>query len=145
MKKVFITLVTIIFCYALHGQESQIKDNTIVISTKDSFDIAFKNIGRLLVSNGYSIDDANKDFGTITTNEILMGNKLDPVWEMKVTAMITGTENVTIVLTAMTKGPGSSWEKLEKRSNMHMMSRGWTKLEDLAKKYEGTIITYEKR
>jgi hypothetical protein len=140
----FTALLLFLFC-ALAAQESKNGDNTIIIEANQSYNEAFNELGRLFVSNGFTIDNADKDFGTITTREVRIGSRFDPLWEIKVTAIISGIENVQIILTAMAKGPGSSWEQLEKRGKVHMFSKGWAELESLASKYDGESIKFEKR
>ncbi len=43
-----------------------------------------------MTQSGFAIDNADRDFGTITTREIRLSSRMDPLWEIKITAIITG-------------------------------------------------------
>jgi hypothetical protein len=145
MKKLFFTTVFLGMLVALLGQESQRGDNTIIIKTNESYEVAFRKMGQLLIANGFTIENVDRDFGSISTREMRIGNTFDPLWEVRISAVISGNEEATIILTAMCKGPEDSWIRLEKRGIMHMMGKGWNKLVDLANKYEGGQIEFERR
>ena len=146
MKNLLFLLVLVFVGVSVHAQQSQNYDNTIELQTSQGFDEAFRTIGRHLVSNGLTIEDANKDFGTITTKGVRIGNRMDPVWEMKITAMITdeGQNPSKIILTAMVRNADKSWERLNKRGSLHMFGKGWTVLETIAYEYKDAAITFKR-
>ncbi len=137
------TLITLLLLTSFALSAQQRGDNTIIIKTKNSFDEAFRQTGQLFVANGLTIDNADRDFGTITTREVRIGRRLDPLWEMKLTAIISGSDQATITLTASARDGDGSWQTLEKRSNMHMMGKGWDQFEEIARKIDGVSITFK--
>lgn len=146
MKKVLSALFFSVSFLGLIAQETVRGDNTIIITTNESYEVAFRRMGQLLIANGFTIENADRDFGAISTREKRIGSRLDPLWEMRVSAVVTGSDETTIVLTAMTKqGQGDSWTRLDNRGRMHMMGKGWNELVEIAQKYEGGQIEFERR
>lgn len=146
MRKIILSILLAGFCFASIAQETVRGDNTIIITTNESYEVAFRRMGQLLIANGFTIENADRDFGAISTREKRIGSRLDPLWEMRVSAVVTGSDETTIVLTAMTKqGQGDSWTRLDNRGRMHMMGKGWNELVEIAQKYEGGQIEFERR
>ncbi len=145
--KTLSTLIAMLLSFTLSAQERN--DNTIIIITEQSYDDAFRTMGRTMVANGFTIDNADRDFGTITTQEVRVGSPRDPVWELKVTALIGDSE---IILTGQVRQPGiyegsdrDSWRPMHLAGRIKMMYKAWQRAVELAEAFPNGEIRYEQR
>lgn len=146
MKKILTALFFSVSFLGLIAQETVRGDNTIIITTNESYEVAFRKMGQLLIANGFTIENADRDFGAISTREKRIGIRLDPLWEMRISALVTGSDKATIVLTAMCRqGPDDSWAELSNKGKMHMIGKGWYELVEIAQKYEEGTVEFERR
>ena len=97
MKKLLTVLFLSVSFFGLIAQETVRGDNTIIIKTNESYEVAFRKMGQLLIANGFTIENADRDFGGISTREKRIGIRLDPLWEMRISALVTGSDKATIV------------------------------------------------
>ena len=68
MKKIIsISLLLLLISVSGKAQEAPEKSNLILIKTSDNIDESFKNIGRILINEGYELETADKNFYVITT------------------------------------------------------------------------------
>ncbi len=143
MKK----LIPILFCLlpvmTLSAQESQRFDNTVIIRTTDSTDEAYVKLARLMVSQGFPIDHADREFMTISTRGKGAGNSLDPQGEVRVLAVIDKGETTTITLRGQSRMIDRQWWRLSNRGMATSTARlGWLEIESLARQYEGAEIEF---
>lgn len=124
-------------------------DNKIVVKTEQSFEEAYKQAGQILSTNGYGIDNSDKDLGTIASGP----QKLSQLnGSMKVNVSIREDEGIKVIFSGLVKmdadinvGYGvtskSSWNKVvNKGMSGSIMQVAWNDLFDLAEEYpEGEI------
>jgi hypothetical protein len=67
MKRLFTILALLISFAAMAQQEPPKGANWIIISTKDSSHVAFKKLALLLQDAGYSLEQADRELGSIAT------------------------------------------------------------------------------
>ncbi len=138
--KTLLTIIAVIATISLSAQERN--DNTIIIETEKSYGDAFRTMGQTMTANGFTIDNADRDFGTITTREVKIGGRFDPLWELKVTAIVGDGE---ITLTGQVRQENDSWRTLHLAGRITMMYKAWEKFVELAEAFPDGVITYEKR
>ena len=144
--KLFFTIVVIISSLSLFSQERA--DNTVIIHTELSYDEAFRTVGRLLVSNGLIIADANRDFGTITAGGLYVGTMADADWELTVSAILYGDENTRIELTGVNKCIKRNENRRPERvrvAAMGALGRSWTLFLEMANSFEDAVAEFERR
>jgi hypothetical protein len=144
--KFFFTIAVIISTLSLFSQERG--DNTVIIHTDLNYDEAFRTVGRLFVSKGLTIDDANRDFGTITASGLYVESLSDAGWELTVSAILSGDDNTSIELT----GANKCIKRTENRSTervrvaaMGAIGKSWTLFLEMANSFDGATIEFEKR
>lgn len=138
--KILLTITALLFTLTMVAQERN--DNTAIITTDLGFSDAFRTTGQLFTANGFTIDNADRDFGTITTREVRVGSRLDPLWELKITAIVGDGE---ITLTGQVRPEGDSWRDLHMAGRMTMMFKAWQQFQELVEKYPDAEVRYKQR
>ncbi len=115
MKTLF-AVIAFVLSFSSFSQERG--DNTVIIKTELDYDEAFRTVGRLFVSKGLTIDDANRDFGTITASGLYVGS----FWELTVSAILDGDENTIITLSGVNHNVDARNPRTPRR--VRRMSRG---------------------
>ncbi len=139
MKKLF-TIIAVLIAISTSAQERG--DNTAIITTTMEYSEAFRTMGQLMTASGFTIDNADRDFGTITTREVRVGRRLDPLWELKITAIVGNGE---IILTGQVRPENDSWRDLHLAGRVTMMFKAWEQFQELAEKFPGGEISFENR
>ena len=141
MKTLF-TVIAFVLTFSSFSQERG--DNTVIIRTEMDYDEAFRTVGRSFVSKGLTIDDANRDFGTITASGLFVGS----FWELTVSAIFDGDENTIITLSGVNHNVDARNPRIPQRVRMRSMgplSESWGVLLEMANAFEGATIEFEKR
>jgi len=121
--------------------------DVIVIHTEQSFEEAYRTIGRLLVTHDFLVAHSDPLMGVVTTASKQVGFP-SMVWSVKVSALVTGTDQATILLTAMTQDhPGNPWNPaLNHEGRTNRLSRyGWEEICAIAGSFPEAAITTSKR
>ncbi len=140
MKKLF-TIITLLVSLTLTAQE--VGDNAVVISTDLNFEDAFRQTGRLLAQNGFSIEYSDDTFGTITTKGRQLDSRLlEPIWYMHIDAIVGDGE---IILTSKLKNNSTTLEAKITRMRSTWPVRGFQELIEFAELFPGGEISFEKR
>ncbi len=120
-------------------------NNTIVITTHDHPDVAYRKMGQILADRGYSIQNSDRAMGSISTapTPIKEGWR----WEARVTVMVSETESAIISLTGSVRGRHDTyWYRISQSGSRNWdIPDGWGELYEIAKMYEGAEITFETR
>ena len=129
-------------------------DNTIIIKTNHSEETAFKQLVQILTSEGFPIENTDKELGIISTGS-KKASKLNA--SIKINAMIVEKENATIILNGLytidatvNLGYGVTsnfgWNKIENKGmNGSVLQVAWNDLYNLAKRYPEAEISFETR
>ncbi len=144
--KYFFSLFAIISALSLFSQERG--DNTVIIHTEYNYDEAFRTVGRLFVSKGLTIDDANHDFGTITASGLDVGTMADAYWELTVSAILHNKENTIIELIGVNKcvkKDDNRRPEIVRVSAMGALGRSWTLFMEMANSFDAATIEFENR
>lgn len=133
---------------------SKVEDNTIIIKTKQTSDDALKQLVQILTSEGFSIENIDKDLFIISTGP-KKTSRLNA--SIKVNFLINERENVSIILTGLVTVDASiymgygvtsntGWNRItNKGMNGSVLQVSWNDLYNLAKKYPNGEIFFEKR
>ena len=156
--KILITLFLIIsFGSCISTQiipGSHPEDNTIIIKTNQKSDDALKQLVQILTSEGFSIENIDKDLFIISTGP-KKTSRLNA--SLKANFLINGNENASIILTGLVAidasinmGYGvmsnSGWNRIENRGmNGSVLQVAWNDLYNLAQRYPSGEVFFEKR
>lgn len=154
MKKIF-TLCVLLLPFLCFSQAPK-KTNTILISTAETEDQAFKKIGRLLMTEGFTLETTDKDFYMLVTKiktcKYGMGG-MGSI-DVKISVQIDKKEDKSIItLTGKYNTPDIAKytpEQFDSKSMVieccgpksSMAGASWLLMENLAQKYEGGTIEY---
>lgn len=144
--KFFFLLLAIMSALSLFSQERG--DNTVIIHTELNFDEAFRTVGRLFVSKGLTINDANHDFGTITASGLDVGTMADAYWELTISAILHNNNNTIIELIGVNKCVKKDENRRPERvrvAAMGALGRSWTLFLEMANSFDAATIEYEKK
>ncbi len=121
-------------------------DNVVLIHTNDSFEQAYQTIGELFISNGFFIEHSDPVMGVATSGSKQVGFHA-LVWSVKVSAFVSGNENVTILLTAMGQlDPTLPWRTAyNDGANRGLNVRAWGEICEIARQYPNSTMSTEKR
>jgi hypothetical protein len=145
MKFLF-TIIVIISTLSLFSQDRG--DNTVIIHTELNYDEAFRTVGRLFVSKGLTIDDANLDFGTISASGLDVGTMADGYWELSVSAILHNKENTKIELIGINKcikRHETRRPEIVRLSAMGALGKSWALFLEMANSFDAATIEFEKR
>jgi hypothetical protein len=164
MKKLNL-IVTLLFCIyflpsILFSQEPPDDATTIVILTTDKVDAAFRNIGRLLVKEGFELETTEPTLMMLTTKvtEKHYGFLGGGTVSIKLSAQVDEADSLSkIILTgkfldiAVLKALGSKSALFDKDANIieyggmsgSSKRSSWNIMDELAKKYKNANIKYE--
>jgi len=129
-------------------------DNTIIIQTNHSAENAFQQFVQILSSEGFPIENTDKDLGIISTGS-KKASRLNA--SIKVNSSIIENENATIILTGLVTvdatidlgygvSSSSGWNRIENTGmNGSVMQVAWNDLYNLAKKYPEAEISFKVR
>jgi hypothetical protein len=121
-------------------------DNVVLIHTTDSFEQAYQTIGELIVSNGFFIEHSDPVMGVATSGSKQVGFST-LLWSVKVSALVIGNENVTIMLTTMGQyDPGGPWWPADNSgAGRGLNMRAWGEICEIARQYPDGQISTRKR
>lgn len=155
MRYSILILLYLIISSPVIAQEAPKKANLISVKLDDNIDSAFRNVGRLLLDEGYELATADKVFYAITTE---VADKttgfMKPTLEIKFNLIFNELEDgtsVDIKLMFLDKSLGRSGKKNFDDQAMRAENRGakssalktaWKVLDNFAKKIDGGSITY---
>ncbi|WP_324671043.1 hypothetical protein [Hymenobacter sp. GOD-10R] len=125
------------------------KANAILIETTDSATVAYRNMGRLLVTEGYTIAVSNADFATISTGDKPGKHGVLQAFTVLVTPMKAGSQIILTGTFADTNmgvlSPGVGYQRIP-IANSGMkgspVQNTWASLDALAKAYPGGKVLY---
>lgn len=118
----------------------------VLIHTTDSFEQAYQTIGELFISNGFFVEHSDPVMGVATSGSKQVGFHA-LVWSVKVSAFVTGNENVTILLTSMGQlEPGGPWRPATNvGANRGLNMRAWSEICEIARQYPNGSMSTEER
>lgn len=120
----------------------------MIIHTELNIDEAYRTIGRLFVSKGLTIDDASRDFGTITASGLYVESLSDAGWELTVSALLSGDDHASIELIGFNKCIQQNENRRTERvrvAAMGAIGRSWDLFLEMANGFEGATIEFKKR
>ncbi len=120
--------------------------NTVLILTEDHPDAAYRKMGQLLTSRGFTIQNSDRDLGMISTGAKRIGIWTE--WDLKLTAVISDEEPATISLNGLTRPMiEERWTQLYYRNSFFrsIQQTAWQELYDIAIQYDGKQIAFERR
>lgn len=138
--KQLLTIIAAVIALTVSAQERN--DNTAIITTELSYADAFRTMGQMMTAKGFTIDNADRDFGTITTREVKVGGRFDPLFELKVTAIVGDGE---ITLTGQVRQENDSWRDLHMAGRVTMMYKAWQQFQELVENFPDGDVRYEQR
>lgn len=118
----------------------------VLIHTTDNFEQAYQTIGELIVSNGFFIEHSDPVMGVATSGSKQVGFQA-LLWSVKVSAVVIGNENVTIMLTAMGQlEPGGPWQSSgHTGAGRGLNMRAWGEICEIARQYPGGSVSTSQR
>ena len=160
MKKIFLISLPLIFISIfIKAQEAPKNSNLIIIKTSDNIDDSFKEMGRVLLNEGYELETADKDFYVITTKvkqkkygfmgggslELKLNIQFDQVSDsthLKIKGYVNSDQ-----LASAAGDKNNSFDKdadriKNKGSKGSISKSSWIFIDEFAKKYENGIINY---
>ena len=120
-------------------------NNTVLIITGDDPDEAYRKMGQILAERGFSIQNSDREMGSISTSPKPIGRGTQ--WEAQVNVVVSGSESATIALSGSSRtNQEVRWVRIyDRESRLGHQQTGWTELYEIAKKYEGAEIAFETR
>lgn len=120
-------------------------NNTVLIITRDHPDEAYRKMGQILADRGFSIQNSDREMGSISTAPRPLESF--STWEAQVNVVVRGSETATIALSGSSRlDQNTRWRRIhERESRLGHQQAGWTELYEIAKMYEGAEIAFETR
>ena len=140
--KYLVILICVIF-QSIYSQDAPKDANTIIISTADKPETAFRNIGRLFVSEKYALETSEPALLMITTKpqKINYGFLSAGTYYLKLQAQINEIDTLTeIILTGLFEG---DLKVTNKGMSGSPAKSSWEKMVEIATKYKGGNIRFE--
>ena len=131
----------------VHAHEApQKKDNTIIIQTSDSYEIALRNMVAILTDRGFGMQTVDKELGVITTtSKGIRGSEVALIVQVRNGETTTvhirgGLDGSSMTIYGVTEDAKYNVEYRGLKGSSLM--RGWEEMDKVAREYPGASITY---
>jgi len=154
MKRILLILTLIMPLFCFSQTTAPKKANTIILKTGLSADEAFKNFGRILIKEGFTMETLDKDFYMLSTkvktcnygmlNAAKLNIKINCQIDQKeenTEIKITGSA-IDVALSRTLSFDANSFVVSNRGPKSSVAGASWLIMDGLAKKLEGAEISY---